>query len=92
MSRLAVPRWLVTGGEDATARLWSLSEAGPSGTSVVLRNHEGRLTALAISPDNQWLATAGEDNKIRLVPLRLDSLIHLARERTLLAAAKKDAK
>ena len=84
-------RWLVTGSDDATARLWSLGDNGPSTTSVVLRGHEGRLTALAISPDDQWLATAGEDNNIRIVTLRLDSLINLARERTLLAAAKKDS-
>src|SRR6266480_1108949 len=49
-------RWVVTGSDDHTARLWNLNAKDPAANSVVLRGHEGPVTALAISPDNRWLA------------------------------------
>ena len=35
-------RWVVTGSEDKTARLWDLSAKDPAANPVVLRGHEGR--------------------------------------------------
>lgn len=38
----------------------------PSKGLHILRGHTGTITALAISPDNQWLASGSEDQTIRL--------------------------
>ena len=35
-------RWLVTGSDDKTARLWDLSAKDPAANPVVLRGHEER--------------------------------------------------
>ena len=35
-------RWVVTGSEDKTARLWDLSAKDPAANPVVLRGHDGR--------------------------------------------------
>ena len=45
-----------------TARLWALSAKDPFANPVVLRGHEGRVSAVAISPDNRWLVTGSADN------------------------------
>jgi len=72
-------RWLVTGGDKDTVNIWDLSAKDPGAASVVLRGHEqGWLSALAITPDGRWVATAARDT-VRLWPLRLDELIDLAR-------------
>jgi WD40 repeat protein len=49
--------WLVTGSFDHTATLWDLTAKGPSATSVVLRGHDGDITAVSIGPDRRWLVT-----------------------------------
>ena len=59
-------RWVVTGSEDKTARLWDLSAKDPAANPVVLRGHEGAVYAVAISPDNRWVVTGSEDNTARL--------------------------
>jgi WD40 repeat protein len=59
-------RWLVTGSEDKTARLWDLSSKDPAASPVVLRGHEGEVYAVAISPDNRWLVTGSYDKTARL--------------------------
>jgi WD40 repeat protein len=42
-------RWLVTGSEDKTARLWDLTAKDPAANPVVLRGHDGKVSAAAIS-------------------------------------------
>src|SRR5271165_1544557 len=59
-------RWLVTGSEDKTVRLWDLSAKDPAANPVVLPGHEGWVRALAISPDNRWLVTGSSDKTARL--------------------------
>ena len=76
-------RWLVTGSEDATARLWdvpALLDAGLTAprlaaAPVALRGHAEAVYAAAISPDGQWLVTGSDDTTARLwdVPALLDT-------------------
>jgi len=72
-------RWLVTGSEDKTARVWDLRAKDPAASAIVLRGHENRVTAVAISPDNRRLVTGSEDKTARLWLLQLNDLIDLAR-------------
>ena len=51
---------------DKTARLWDLSAKDPAANPVVLRGHEGSVSAVAISPDNRWLVTGSDDKTARL--------------------------
>ncbi len=50
-------RWLVTGSEDKTARLWDLAAKDPAGSSVVLQGHEAGVIVIAISEDSRRLVT-----------------------------------
>ena len=59
-------RWVVTGSEDHTARLWDLSAKDPAANPLVLRGHQEGVTGVAISPDNHWLVTAGKDYSDRV--------------------------
>jgi len=72
-------RWVVTGSDDKTARLWDLSAKDPAANPVVLRGHEGPVYAVAISPDNRWVVTGSDDKMARLWLLQMKDLMHLAR-------------
>src|SRR5271157_4742570 len=58
---------LVTAGEDGTARVWDLKQ--PQAQPLVLRGHEGLITALVFAPDGR-LVTAGEDGTARVWDLK----------------------
>jgi WD40 repeat protein len=63
-------RWLVSGSDDKTARLWDLSAKDPAANPVVLRGHEGPVIAVAISSDTHWTVTGSNDKTARLWDLR----------------------
>jgi WD40 repeat protein len=46
---------------------------------LVLDGHKGAVAAVAISPDNRWLVTSGDDKTARIWPLQINRLIDLAR-------------
>lgn len=61
-------RLLVTAGTDKTARVWDISSGGEPVLVRTLRppigaGHEGKLYAVAISPDGKTVACAGQTGK-----------------------------
>ncbi len=56
-------RVLVSGSDDFTVRLWS------NGENRVLGRHRGKVSDVAISPDNRTVASASWDGSIGLWPL-----------------------
>jgi WD40 repeat protein len=59
-------RWIATGSDDDTARLWGLSSKDPVANPLVLLGHEGWVKAVAVSSDNRWVVTGSWDNTARL--------------------------
>jgi predicted phage baseplate assembly protein len=65
-------RLLATAGDDETARIWDLdpeatdADEGGVGLVHVLTGHQGRVYAMAFSPDGKTLATVGADWTARL--------------------------
>ena len=56
-------KWLVTGSEDKTAVVWDLARPGQM---KPLRAHSGAVWDVAVTDDQQQIATAGQDGKIFL--------------------------
>jgi hypothetical protein len=72
---------LATASRDQTARVWESASGEP--VTPPLR-HASKVTAIAFSPDGQWLATGSGDGQIRFWDLRpvefdLDQCVSLAR-------------
>ena len=59
-------RWVVTGSDDETVRLFDLASDCPAASQVVLRQHAGPVTSIAISQDGRWMATGSRDQTVRL--------------------------
>lgn len=59
-------KWLVTGSDDATARVYNLKGTYPGADQAVLKGHQLGISALAIAPNGDWVATGSRDNTIRL--------------------------
>lgn len=57
----AAGRWAVTASEDKTARIWNVASGEPVGVLRVPqdRGHEGKLYAVAMSPDGVQIAMGG---------------------------------
>lgn len=59
-------RWVVTGSDDETVRLFDLTSHCPAASQVVLREHSGPVTSIAVSPDGRWMVTGSRDQTVRL--------------------------
>ena len=57
-------RWLVTGSDDATLKLWTLSSSPPA-LFKTLTGHGDAITAARISADGRWLFSSSRDTTTR---------------------------
>jgi len=69
-------RYLVTTGEDRTARVWDPDD--PQQAPVVLRGHEGPVWLVGFSQDSHLLVTRSADETIMLWHLDLTDLVDIA--------------
>lgn len=58
-------RWLATGSDDRTARVWDL-DSDPAGTGARIIEHSGEVKKLRFQPGGNWLATGSGDNVVSL--------------------------
>jgi len=56
---------LVSGGDDFALMIWDKQ----TGTQTRLEGHKGKIAALDVSPDGQWIASASWDGSIGIWPL-----------------------
>lgn len=54
-------RWLATGSNDRTARVWDLQADHPQRTAVALNVHQKPLSSLLFTSDGQWLISGSRD-------------------------------
>ena len=67
-------RFLATGSEDLTAKLWRLSSDNSSATCVAtLQDYRGSVLSVAFHPTAPLMATAGGDNIVKLWRLSSDN-------------------
>ncbi len=64
---LALKDGFVTGGEDGKVALWKTNGDRPA---RIFQAHTAAIAGLALSPDGNWLASAGWDGGVRLQDLR----------------------
>jgi WD40 repeat protein len=69
-------RFLVTTGEDRTARVWDPED--PQQAPVVLRGHEGPVWLVGFSQDSRLLVTRSADETMMLWHLGLHDLVEIA--------------
>jgi len=63
-------RWLATGSEDRSVRIFDLKSVYPGGNQKVLLGHQLEITDLQFAPDGRWIATGSRDNTARIWDLQ----------------------
>lgn len=54
-------RWVISGSYDKSVRIWD-TETGQY--QVILRGHRDAVTGVSASPEGDYIATAGRDNRL----------------------------
>jgi WD40 repeat protein len=84
-------RYLVSAGDDKVVRVWNLKTGKTVRTlrGQIGAGHEGKIHAMALSPDERWLAVGGwlqgnreESDAIRLYNFSTDKLVMLLKGHT----------
>jgi WD40 repeat protein/predicted Ser/Thr protein kinase len=65
--------WIVTAGNDWSARIWDLTAKNPAANPRVLNGHQGVIGSVAISSDSRWLVTGSMDNTARVWDLSAEN-------------------
>lgn len=69
--RVAVSKaWLLRASDGHTASLWNLTAGGPECLPRVLRGHTSGIRVVAITPNERWAITGGQDHALRLWDLK----------------------
>ena len=58
-------RWLASGSEDNTVRLWDAAEPA-SPIRACFTGTSDSVKSVAFSPDGRWLASGSDDSTVRL--------------------------
>ena len=58
--------WLVSGGQDQSARLWDLTLDVPARKVIGLRGHKDAVTHTAITPDGKLAVSASADKTLKI--------------------------
>ena len=66
-------RWLATGSEDRSVRVFDLKSAYPGGNQKVLLGHQLEITDLQFAPNGRWIATGSRDNTVRIWDLQSET-------------------
>jgi katanin p80 WD40 repeat-containing subunit B1 len=57
------PDYLASGSVDSHVRLWDLRRKG---CLYTYKGHTGAINSLKFSPDSKWIASASDDNSIKV--------------------------
>ncbi len=71
---------MITGGLDRTVRVWSIEQVlAQQSTDPLIEfpSHAGIIQSLAVSPDGEWVASAGSDHTVGLWNLRTKDSLRL---------------
>ncbi|MBI4866618.1 MAG: AAA family ATPase [Candidatus Wallbacteria bacterium] len=59
-------RFLATGGNDGTVRIWNLADWSQPDCVRILAGHDDAVTGVAWSPDGKWVASIGQSETARV--------------------------